>query len=360
MNIGNVIRTKRRAKDMTQEDLAEVLGVSVSAVSLWESGKTMPDMGLVPAICSVLEVSADELFGIDVENKQKIIEGIVDEAFKYSGRGFLDEAKKILEDGLKKYPDSYYLMYFLMYDESWSGNDERARELGEMILEKSTDETLRSGARQVLTTIYRDSGESEKAWNMIQKVASINVCREVLKTHIFKGNQAIEADQDLLVRVLDIISIQLGRNLSTDSGERQYSEDDMAEIWRKKISMFELFFEDGDYGFFHTRLEKAHSELADYYADRKDRENCLIHIAKAVHHAIEFVKFANSDGIERTSLLFRGNHCEGFSTGNQSNNALCEMESLAHERFGFIRDTDEFRQIFTDLEKYAGKWEREE
>ena len=107
MNIGNVIRTKRRAKDMTQEDIAELLGVSVSAVSLWESGKTMPDISLVPAICSLLEISADELFGIDAANRENEIMEIVEEAGKYGGRGHLEEAVKIIEDGLKKFPDSW-------------------------------------------------------------------------------------------------------------------------------------------------------------------------------------------------------------------------------------------------------------
>ena len=47
MNIAYKIKKYRRDKDMTQEELAEYLGVSVSAVSQWESGKTLPDISTV-------------------------------------------------------------------------------------------------------------------------------------------------------------------------------------------------------------------------------------------------------------------------------------------------------------------------
>ena len=44
MEIGTIIKKYRRERDMTQEQLAEYLRVSVSAVSQWESGKTAPDL----------------------------------------------------------------------------------------------------------------------------------------------------------------------------------------------------------------------------------------------------------------------------------------------------------------------------
>ena len=47
MKIGEVIARKRREKNLTQEQLAEKLGVTTSAVSKWETGSTCPDITLV-------------------------------------------------------------------------------------------------------------------------------------------------------------------------------------------------------------------------------------------------------------------------------------------------------------------------
>ena len=110
MEIGTIIKKHRRERDMTQEALAEYLRVSVSAVSQWESGKTAPDLSLIPAICHLFAISADELLGINLEQREERIKEIRDEAAKYSDRGYYDEAAEILEKGLREFPDSYDLL----------------------------------------------------------------------------------------------------------------------------------------------------------------------------------------------------------------------------------------------------------
>ena len=62
MNIGKNIRRLRREKNMTQEELAENLNVSVSAVSQWETAANLPDVMLSPALASFFGVLTDELF----------------------------------------------------------------------------------------------------------------------------------------------------------------------------------------------------------------------------------------------------------------------------------------------------------
>jgi transcriptional regulator with XRE-family HTH domain len=71
MDIGTVIKKTRREKDMTQEQLAEYLNVSVSAVSQWESEKTLPDISLVSVLCNLLGITSDKLLGIDIEKKKE-------------------------------------------------------------------------------------------------------------------------------------------------------------------------------------------------------------------------------------------------------------------------------------------------
>ena len=59
--IGNRIAKFRKGKNMTQEDLANRLGVSSQAVSKWENDASCPDISLLPQLCEVLGITADEL-----------------------------------------------------------------------------------------------------------------------------------------------------------------------------------------------------------------------------------------------------------------------------------------------------------
>jgi transcriptional regulator with XRE-family HTH domain len=59
--IGNRITKYRKAKGMTQEELANQLGVSSQAVSKWENDASCPDVGLIPQLCKVLGISTDTL-----------------------------------------------------------------------------------------------------------------------------------------------------------------------------------------------------------------------------------------------------------------------------------------------------------
>lgn len=63
MNIAANIARFRRARGMTQEALAEVIGVSAQTISKWETGTTLPDVTLLPALANAFSVSIDALYG---------------------------------------------------------------------------------------------------------------------------------------------------------------------------------------------------------------------------------------------------------------------------------------------------------
>lgn len=64
ITLGRRIMQLRKAAGMTQEQLAEKLGVSPQAVSKWENDVSCPDIGTIPLIASIFNVSADELLGM--------------------------------------------------------------------------------------------------------------------------------------------------------------------------------------------------------------------------------------------------------------------------------------------------------
>lgn len=68
--IGQTICTHRQLAGMTQEELADRLGVTPQAVSKWERGNGMPDLALAGDICKVLGIKANELLGVE----EKVVE----------------------------------------------------------------------------------------------------------------------------------------------------------------------------------------------------------------------------------------------------------------------------------------------
>ena len=65
---GKFIALKRKEKNLTQEQLAEKLGISNKTVSKWENGRCMPDYSIVKPLCQELEITVAEL--LDGETRE--------------------------------------------------------------------------------------------------------------------------------------------------------------------------------------------------------------------------------------------------------------------------------------------------
>lgn len=72
MNIGKNIAKYRKINGLTQEELGIKLGVSNQAVSKWESEVSMPDISLLPQIADALNISLNDIYGIEKEQKNPV------------------------------------------------------------------------------------------------------------------------------------------------------------------------------------------------------------------------------------------------------------------------------------------------
>ena len=117
--IGNTIRRLRLEKDMTQEQLADALGVSFQSVSRWESGTNYPDIELIPDIAVFFGISADDLMGLTgAVRDEKLSEAwrTVNEAEKAgNARERLDLLRGMRRD-FPKDPDVLWTLAYAMSD----------------------------------------------------------------------------------------------------------------------------------------------------------------------------------------------------------------------------------------------------
>ena len=78
--LGNNIMRLRKENDLTQEQLANGLGITYQAVSKWETGVSSPDISMLPLLADIFEVSIDELFGRPAPAGQPALPAVVEEA----------------------------------------------------------------------------------------------------------------------------------------------------------------------------------------------------------------------------------------------------------------------------------------
>ena len=75
--IGRFIAACRKEQGFTQAALAERLGITDRAVSKWETGRSMPDASIMPALCGLLGINLNELFcgeRLDMDEYKKMAE----------------------------------------------------------------------------------------------------------------------------------------------------------------------------------------------------------------------------------------------------------------------------------------------
>ena len=72
IKIGKFIQEKRKEKNITQQELAEKLNITDRAISKWENGKCMPDVGIMQELCEILNITINDLFSGEVVNMKDI------------------------------------------------------------------------------------------------------------------------------------------------------------------------------------------------------------------------------------------------------------------------------------------------
>ena len=126
------IKKFRKQRGLTQEQLAEVMGVSVGAVHKWEAGLSVPELGLIMRLADFYDASVDVLLGYQMkDNRHDAMAKRLADCFNNKDRVAIDEAEK----ALKKYPNSFRIIYGCASIYLWFGAEEGNREYLQKALE---------------------------------------------------------------------------------------------------------------------------------------------------------------------------------------------------------------------------------
>ena len=189
ITIGNKIKELRKKKGITQEQLAENIGISFQAVSKWENNIALPDITLVPALASFFEISIDELFDYNLHELQDNVTKICDEAYLYRDEN-PEKARAILEEGLKKYPNNDIILNNLLYVLVRTG--EKIQIAGKLV-SVTDDDAVKYDSLRFLAYAYKDIGEYESAKAAVEQIPEIYFTKLTEAAKIYKGIEKYEA-----------------------------------------------------------------------------------------------------------------------------------------------------------------------
>lgn len=270
MQIGQVIRTYRKKKNMTQEEMAARLGVSAPAVNKWENGNSMPDIMLLAPIARLLDVSLDTLLAFQEELTDREVNELVrtvNEKMKSEDYAAVFRwAKKKME----QYPNSEHLHLWMCmtlnagrivkevkeeetYDDFLCSSFER--------LLHSREEYVRTTAADSLYGFFMRKEQYEKAEEYLTYFSSQNPERKRKQAFLYarmgRNDEACKLYEELLFSGYQVLSTVLFSMFTMALQDRDMER---AEYLTDKTVQLIRLFEAGEYQEYAVRLELAQAK----------------------------------------------------------------------------------------------------
>lgn len=192
VNIGGKIRQLRKQKNISQEVLAQALGVSFQAVSKWETSVAMPDVAMIPAIARFFDVSTDELFDFNLIDQEKKVQELCWEAAEYR---FSDPAKSeaMLRDALRQYPGNEVILNNLLYVMQTPDRYDEVVTVCKSILEITKYDDVKYDVLRILANTYHDMGQQALVKPTLEEIPEIYFSKLELDAKLLEGDEALEA-----------------------------------------------------------------------------------------------------------------------------------------------------------------------
>ena len=191
------LKKYRIAKDLTQEEVAEFLGITAQSVSKWERGESYPDITFLPALANIFETSVDLLIGMDAIRAEETRYNIHKTAVEYQKNGEYDKAEKTYREALLIYPNMPGMILGLAGTLALKGDTAEAIELIERGLPLSANEKQKATLRAALCFLYLKAGREDKAVRLAAELPHTRESREVIQPLVQQGLSSSRIDEHI-------------------------------------------------------------------------------------------------------------------------------------------------------------------
>lgn len=345
MKINEVIRKCRKEQNLTQEQVANYLGVTAPAVNKWENGVSYPDITMLAPLARVLKTNVDTLLSFKEEITDKEINDFIREISKdVSVEGYVNTFEKASKK-IKEYPTCDKLIlnlaqvlngYLLMGTEEVNDREKYQRQIVAWFesVAFSNDTEVSKMAIMSLSQNYITQGEYEEAQKLLDQIPEVGYDKRMTQVSLYRkqGNyeKAFEVQETMLYQSVNSVTSSL-LQLSTLLCEQ--NEYDVALEYADLVDSVARQFDLGSF-------VGASAKLA-IYVKLQDVTNSLHTLEDALNGLDSLrdmrssklychMKFNEEDGIDQMKVMMK-------------------KSLLTDPELEFLRDTPQFKVLLANL-----------
>ncbi|MCL2813643.1 MAG: hypothetical protein FWD23_03490 [Oscillospiraceae bacterium] len=192
-------------------------------------------------------------------------------------------------------------------------------------------------------------GNEEKAVEYAKKAPGTDATSWCLLTSIYKGEKLVDHVQDNLCCFTDVMDREIRRMMwhggFNNSGRRKG--------FQRSLKLYDWLYEDGDYGFYNTKVADIYANLALCDAEDKDSDGVISNLALMAECSI---KFLTQESFNRTSFLVNrtvhNSEHKGYPSSTD-NECRSRLNMMKRDIFDFGREDERFKEIEKRLSEYA-------
>ena len=361
LSIGENIKLFRKAKDITQEQLAEMLNVSSQSVSRWELGICYPDMEFLPMLAEIFEITVDKLLGVDNIAEKKKVDEYLNRFQVAINQGKIDECISIAREGIAEYPNNYALLNKLMYALFVSGDDTgnisnwkeymknydaEITSLGERIMKYCPDQNIRLEAISRLAFNHCEQGRKEIGKQIYEMLPPMILCRENQMWWSLEEDEKTSFLQKQIKKSYNMLYDFIW--LLATCGK--LSPTNSLSVINKAEELTNLITDEKQYNIDSWGNSRIHYDKAKLYSKIGCKKSVYEQLELAARKAIDF---DNRPETEEYNSLLLGNVTEkriDFETADtRPLTKIMRDKWLSDNAFDSIRNTPEFEKIISML-----------
>lgn len=342
MKIGLNIKKYRKEKGLSQETLAERIGVSFQAVSRWERGESYPDITLLPSLASFFEVTVDELLGVNEFNEKEEVKKIIEELGMCEIKGNGDRMCELASQALVKYPGNYEVMAWYTYSHI-NINPEKSLEVGLYLLDNCTDNSLRNWTNRNIVYAYRNLGQLDKAVELANELPSYYDSSLDVLTNILQGE-----DKKIHVQK-QFITLAYECWYGVRAIRYFYSPAEQLELFKKSNAIYDAIYERDDMPEALSRKASNYQGMFECAMEMDQIEDAIKYLECAVECAIIHDDLPMI--VESENLLFNTYPYQRQYEYETNLKQMLIGEFETEELYDKLRDNSKFKELLDTLKK---------